>query len=312
MACIKSVFVLASEALKGHAANLKFFEVRLFAPNGNTIVTLKTKEFIGYSSLSDAVDLLVCNAVTADVTLGCLLALSFGDFFLVEFFSSLRTKLSETEAMHIQFLEFVPGLASISLPGAFSILWSFILRTMNTDRALRLIVYRLLEHLTHSTHRNLAVLSMQNILPHLFKSWKANMSSAGDNDEEYRILAKILRHLFEMGASTQDSRDLLQCIVKQDGTLDADTFELLRSSAKSRWPQHFSLGGCSALAISSTDTKTFPAHGFTFMVGYLIWKIAIVSKLWAGLDLARKDAFGATQILQHIFWVRRCLDSLYR
>ncbi|KIK43894.1 hypothetical protein CY34DRAFT_788831 [Suillus luteus UH-Slu-Lm8-n1] len=248
VACIKSVFVLASEALKGHAANLEFFE-----------------EFIGYSSLSDAVDLLVCNAVTADVTLGCLLALSFGDFFLVEFFSSLRTKLSETEAMHIQFLEFVPGLASISLPGAFSILWRFILRTMSTDRALRLIVYRLLEHLTHSTHRNLAVLSMQNILPHLFKSWKANMSSAGANDEEHRILAKILRHLFEMGASTQDSRDLLQCIVKQDGTLDADTFELLRSSAKSRWPQHFSLGGCSALAISSTDTKTFPAHGFTFM-----------------------------------------------
>lgn len=248
VACIKSVFALTLEALKGHAANLEFFE-----------------ESIGYSSLSDAVDLLVCNAVTADVTLGCLLALSFGDFFLVEFFSSLRTKFPEIEAMHIQFLEFAPGLASIGLPGAFSILWSFILRTMHTDRALRLIVYRLLEHLTHSTHRNLAVLSMQNILPHLFKLWKANMSNAGDNDEEHRILAKILRHLFEMGASTQDSRDLLQCIVKQDGTLDSDTFELLRSSAKSRWPQHFSLGGCSALAISSTDMKTFPAHGFTFM-----------------------------------------------
>jgi hypothetical protein len=301
---------LASEALKGHGENLEFFEVRFVVHNGNTIVTSKTKEFIGYSSLSDAVDLLVCNAVTADVTLGCLLALSFGDSFLVEFFSSLRTKLPETEAMHIHFLEFAPGLASVSLPGAFSVLWSFILRTMNMDHALRRIVYRLLEHMTHSTHRNLAVLSMQNILPHLFKSWKVNVSSTGDNDEEHRILAKILRRLFEMGATTQDSRDLLQCIVKQDGTLDADTFELLRSSAKSRWPQHFSLDGCSALAIS--PTKTFPAHGFTFMVGYLTCKIATVSKLWAGLDLARKDAFGATKIVQHVFWVLRCRGSLCR
>ncbi|KAG1810733.1 hypothetical protein EV424DRAFT_1422048 [Suillus variegatus] len=248
VACIKSVFTLASEALKGHAVNLEFFE-----------------EFIGYSSLSDAADLLVSNAVTADVTLGCLLALSFGDFSLVEFFSSLRTKVPEIEVMHSHFLEFAPGLASIRLPGAFSILWSFILRTMNTDHALRLIVYGLLEHLTHSTHRNLAVLSMQNILPHLFKSWKTNMSSAKDDDKEHRILAKILRRLFEMGASTQDSRDLLQCTAKQDGTVDADMLELLRSSAKSRWPQHFSLDGCSALVMSSTEMKTFPAHGFTFM-----------------------------------------------
>ncbi|KAG1898251.1 uncharacterized protein F5891DRAFT_1238965 [Suillus fuscotomentosus] len=248
VACIKSVFTLASEALKGHAMNLEFFE-----------------EFIGYSSLSDAADLLVSNAVTADVTLGCLLALSFGDFSLVNFFSSLRTKVPEIEAMHSHFLEFAPGLASIRLPGAFSVLWSFILLTMNTDHALRLIVYRLLEHLTHSTHRNLAVLSMQNILPHLFKSWKTNMSSTKDDDKEHRILAKILRRLFEMGASTQDSRDLLHCTAKQDGTVDADMLELLRSSAKSRWPQHFSLGGCSALAMSSTEMQTFPAHGFTFM-----------------------------------------------
>ncbi|KAG2357108.1 hypothetical protein BDR07DRAFT_1421270 [Suillus spraguei] len=248
MTCIQSVFTLASEVLKGHAANIEFFE-----------------ESIGYSSLSDAVDPLVCNALTADVTLGCLLALSFGDFFLADFFCSLRTKLPETEAMHIHFLEFTPHLCSISLPGTFDVLWSFILRTMNTDRVLRLIVYRLLEHLTHSTHRNIAVLSMQNILPHLFKMWKANMNSARDDDKEHRFLAKILRRLLEMGASTQDSRDLLQCAAKQDGTIDTDMLELLRSSAKSRWPQHFSLDGCSALAMSSTKAKTFPAHGFTFM-----------------------------------------------
>ncbi|KAG0697567.1 hypothetical protein DFH29DRAFT_1003625 [Suillus ampliporus] len=264
VACIKSVFTLASETLKGHAANLEFFEVRRFAPvASNAIVTSKPKAFIGYSSLSDGVALLVGNPVTADVTLGCLLALSFGDFVLVEFFSSLRTKLPDTEAMNVHFLEFAPGLTSISLPGTFGILWSFVLRTMNTDRALRLIIYRLLEHLTHSTHRNLAVLCMQNILPHLFTSLKST-SSSGD-DREHRTLAKILRHLFEMGASTQDSWKLLQCIAKQVGSVDIDMFELLRSSAKSRWPKHFLLNGRSALAMSSTETKALPAHGFTFM-----------------------------------------------
>ncbi|KAG1732883.1 uncharacterized protein EDB91DRAFT_1150772 [Suillus paluster] len=246
VACIKLVFTLASETLKRHAANLEFFE-----------------EFIGYSSLSDAVGPLVRNPGISDVMLGCMLALSFGDFFLVEFFSSLRTKLPDTEAMNIHFLEFAPGLTSISLPGTFGVLWSFILRTINTDRALRLIVYRLLEHMTHNTHRNLAVLCMQNVLPHLFTLLKSTISS-GD-DREHRVLAKILRRLFEMGASTQDSRGLLQCIAKQDGSVDIDMFELLRSSAKSRWPQHFSLNGCSALAMSSTEMKALPAHGFTFM-----------------------------------------------
>ncbi|KAG1874893.1 beach-domain-containing protein [Suillus subluteus] len=181
-ACIKSVFTLASEALKGHAANLEFFE-----------------EFIGYASLSDAVDPLVCNALTADVTLGCLLALSFDDVFLVEFFSSLRTKLPETEAMHIHFLEFAPGLATPEM-----------------------------------------------------------------TTKEHRILAKILRRLFEMGASIPNSRELLQCTAKQDGTLQSRGGH-----------QHFSLDGSSALAMSSTEMKTLPAHGFTFMVGYLICKIAI-------------------------------------
>ena len=210
----------------------------------------------------------VCNPVTADVTLGCLLALSFGDFFLVEFFTSLRTKLPDTEEMHIHFMEFAPCLTSISLPGTFRVLWNFVLRTKNTDHALKLIFFKLLEHLTHSTHRNLALLSMQNILPHLFVLLK--VCTASDNDRERRILSKILRRFFEMGASTQDSRELLQCIAKHDGSVDIDMFELVRASAKSRWPQHFLLNGRSALVMSSTDMKALPAHGFTFMVGYLI------------------------------------------
>ena len=32
VACIKSVFMLASETLKGHGENLEFFEVRFFVP----------------------------------------------------------------------------------------------------------------------------------------------------------------------------------------------------------------------------------------------------------------------------------------
>lgn len=262
---------MASETLKGHGENLEFFEVRFVHPHvGNTLVTSNTKGFIGYTSLSDALDAFVRNPVTADVALGCLLALSFGDFSLVDFFGLLRTKFRDTEEMNNHFLEFAPGLTSISIPGVFTVLWSFILQTINTDSTLRLIVYRLLEHLTHSTHRNLAVLSMQNVLPPLFTILKSNLSTTGDDNKERRILTKILRHLFEMGASTQDSRELLQCTVKQDGSLDTDIFELLRSSAKSRWPQHFLLRGRSALAMSSTDLKTLPPHGFTFMVGCLV------------------------------------------
>lgn len=207
--------------------------------------------------------------MTADVTLGCLLALSFGDFSLVEFFTLLRTKSPDTEEMHMHFLEFAPGLAIIRLPGAFRVLWGFILQAMNTDRTLRLIVYGLLEHLTHSTHRNLVILSVQDLLPPLFTLLKSNMSAIGDDDKERRVLTKILRRLFEMGASTQDSRELLQCAIKQDGSLDTDILELVRCSAKSRWPQHFLLHGRSALSMTSTDLKTLPPHGFTFMVGCL-------------------------------------------
>jgi hypothetical protein len=242
--------------------------------------------------------------VTADVTFGCLLALSFGDFFLVEFFSSLRTKLPDTEEMHIHFLELATGLTSINLPGAFGVLWNFVLREMKTDRVLRLIVYKLLEHLTHSTHKNLAILGMQNILPHVFALLKSNTSTAGDDDMERRSLTNILRRLFEMGASTQDSRELLECTAKQDGSVNIDMLELVRSSAKSRWPQHFLLHGRSALAMSSTDMKTLPSHGFTFIVGYLVCTVLIMTKLLTGLGLARKDAFRIAQVVQHIFWVK--------
>ncbi|KAF8552794.1 hypothetical protein OG21DRAFT_1377755, partial [Imleria badia] len=221
--CMQLAFILASKALHQHSINLTFFE-----------------EYVGYAALSVACDALIKHPVTFDKTLGCLLSLSVHDFAVTDLFVTLQASYHDLHELDNHFLEFAPSLGTIHLPGVFKIVWEFVLGSLATNGSLRLIVYKVLDHLTRSSHRNLAVLSMLGILTPMFSSFisSSTVDQLGPDAAERRLQCKIIKRLFEMGASTRDAQRLLQCAVKEDKSLDAEMIDLIRTGLRSKWPPH--------------------------------------------------------------------------
>jgi hypothetical protein len=77
---------------------------------------------------------------------------------------------------------------------------------------------------------------------------------------------KIIKRLFEMGASTQDAQRLFQCAVKEDKSLDIEMTDLIRTGLRSKWPPHISFQDMSAVTMPLGGLTTLPTSGLTFMV----------------------------------------------
>ncbi|KIK26284.1 hypothetical protein PISMIDRAFT_271223 [Pisolithus microcarpus 441] len=246
--CMQLAFMVASKALDGHEDNIDFFE-----------------EFVGYDVLSDACGVSLVHPATSEKMLGCLLSLSFHNFGLVDMFSTL-VLCQDLADLDVRFLEYTPSFGTIHLPHVFRVAWDFMARSLATSGPMRLVIYKILEHLTQSSHYNLAVLDEANVLPPLFSHFASSSMGISDSDSpspERRLLSKILKRLFEIGASTQDVRKLLQCAVKENGALDGEMIELLRTGMKCHWPPHISLQGSSTITKWMGDAKVLPAAGFT-------------------------------------------------
>jgi hypothetical protein len=231
-------------------------------------LTTRIQEYVGYTALSDACDALIKHPVTFEKTLGCLLSLSFHEFAVVDLFTTLQASSDDLQELDIHFLEFVPFLGTIHLPRVFKIVWELVLRFSATGTSLRLILYKILEHLTQSCHRNLAVLSMLGILTPMFSSF---ITSSPSNEQglyaaERRLQHKIIRRFFEMGASTQDAQRLFQCTVKENKSLDTEMIDLIRTGLRSNWPPHMSFQDMSAVSMLLGDWNTLPTSGLTLMV----------------------------------------------
>ncbi|KAL4077210.1 hypothetical protein V8B97DRAFT_1866535 [Scleroderma yunnanense] len=247
--CMQLTFMVASKALEGHQQNQDFF-----------------RDVVGYSLLSDACKTLLVHQVISEKTLGCILSLSFHDFGLVDMFISLGS-YQEFAELEIEFLEYAPSFGTIRLPHVFKIAWDFMACSLTTNSPMRILIYKILEHLIQSSHHNLAVLNMTGVLTPLFSqltSSSVNNTSADSPSPERCLLSKIIKRLFEMGASVQDVRQLLQCAVNEDGLLDAEMTEFLRIGMKSSWPPHVSLRGLSAITKPLHSLRALPSTGFTF------------------------------------------------
>ncbi|KAI6038492.1 hypothetical protein EDC04DRAFT_2868311 [Pisolithus marmoratus] len=246
--CMQLAFMVASSALDGHEDNIKFFE-----------------EFVGYDVLSDACSAFLGHPPTSEKMLGCLLSLSFHDFGLADVFSTLVVCRDLAE-LDLKFLEYTASFGTIRLPHVFKIAWDFMARSLAASGPMRLIVYKILEHLTQSSHYNLVVLGEANVLPLVFSFFASSaigISGLDNQPPERRLLSKILKRLFEIGASAQDVKQLLQCAVMENGALDGEMIELLRTGMKCRWPPHISLQGSSAITQWMSDARALPAAGFT-------------------------------------------------
>ncbi|KAH7912895.1 hypothetical protein BJ138DRAFT_1124827 [Hygrophoropsis aurantiaca] len=246
--CMGLAFFVASEALRGHETNVRFF-----------------MEFVGNHALSEAVQGLVNNSMTTNMTLGLLVSLTFHDLSLMNMFSSLRAQ-SHDDFRQIdgRFAEFSSKLGRIHLPGIFETLWNFLRERIINDISLRRISVKVIEHLLQSSHRNFAILSNLRIVDVFLSLFHRCRHDPEVTDEERRKILKILKRLCDMGASTNDVRMILHNIVKEDETLDADMLDIIRSSMRSRWPPHLSLDSGASVTTTLGALKHLP--GLTFMI----------------------------------------------
>ena len=311
--CMQLAFMLTSKALDRHSSNLAFFEVsrRVCSASHRPILTTQLQEYVGYAALSDACDTLVKHPVTFERILGCLLSLSVHEFAVVDLFVTLQASCHDLHELGISFLEFAPSLGTIHLPRVFKIVWELVIGPLSTNPSHRLIVYKILEHLTQSSHRNLAVLSMLGILTPMFSTFisSSTVDQLGSHAAERRLQCKIIKRLFEMGASTQDVQRLLQCAVKEDKSLDPEMVDLIRTGLKSKWPPHVSLQDMSAVTMPLGDRTTLPTSGLTFMVSIEIFLFPWRRRLhlvFIAMGVVRKNAHCYTQNIQHIFWPALC------
>lgn len=187
---------------------------------------------------------------------------------MVDLFVTLPAYCHDLHELDVHFLEFVPSLGTIHLPRVFKIVWELLLGCLATNASLRLIVYKILEHMTQSSHHNLAVLSMLGVLTPMFSSFISSsaVDQLGSHAAERRLQCKIIKWLFEMGASTQDAQRLFQCAVKEDKSLDTEIIDLIRTGLRSKWPPHISFQDMSTVTMSLGGLTTLPPSGFTFMV----------------------------------------------
>lgn len=162
-----------------------------------------------------------------------------------------------------------PRPSSIRLPHVFEIAWQAIVPALAPGASARDVVLRILAYLTGplSPHRNIAVLSIVGALSPLFALFSVGRSEKQSPQRmDRRSLARMLERLVEMGASTQDVRKLLQCVVAEDGALDSEMLELISAGAKARWPAHVSLQSSASISVPLSALKSLPASGFTVMV----------------------------------------------
>ncbi|KAJ4474264.1 hypothetical protein J3R30DRAFT_3295344 [Lentinula aciculospora] len=244
--CTRLVFTVASDALTDHPQNSEYFKI-----------------YVGYDSLSSALNELIDNTKTADETLGFLLSFAVSDFTaLPGLFSGLRVHSStaESDDFDATLGDFEPGLstATITRPEAIYLLWSFI--SPKTYATLKVF-----EILAGASHRNRAILSVPEIIHPLLEHLE-HLAPVKEKKKEKAVAQKLTKKLLEMGASPNIARGLFQRAIKGDGMLDMDSLELIRAGMKSRWLEHFSFRGSAGMVLKQDGVKALPVTGFTFMI----------------------------------------------
>lgn len=237
--CTRLVFSVASDALADHPQNIEYF-----------------RTYVGYDSLSSALNGLVTNPQTLNETLGFLLSFALSEFTAIPgLFCSFRvcTKPDDFDATLAKYGAQL-STAIIGRPEAVYLLWNFI--SPKSYASLKLF-----EILAGANHRNRAILSVPEIVQPLL----AHLSTVQEKKEK-TVTQKLAKKLLDMGSSPIIARGMFQRVIKADGTLDMDLLELIRAGMKSRWLEHFSFHDSAGMVVRQEGAKALPVTGFTFMV----------------------------------------------
>ena len=182
--------------------------------------------------------------------MGLLLSFAIQDFTLSDYYQPGRSDAPETQA----------HLDVIRQPGGIQVLWDTLTDTSPESQDATL---QALECLTSKCLRNRAVLNNLNITASLLHLL---LASPPDYRERKRI-QKTLRRVLELGVSASEARLILRSIVLPDDRLHPEVLEIVRGTARGRWPTHISFMSPASLSFSHSGAKTLPHTGFTYMVG---------------------------------------------
>lgn len=243
---------------------------------------------MGYAVLAQALSSILADQSTADTTFGFILSLSLHDFSFSTFFTKLQNAqdLDEVESRISQFgvaqgletgntLTVVTrerdtprsSLGRIREPGALQMLWDLAHQNTIATYPLRFAVCNLLERLSRMCHRNHVFLCGLQLVGPLFETFYPEKDNPNTVHEKERYMGvRLLRRLLEMSSHSALTRKIFRRAVNEDGTLNQDILELIRSGMKSRWPEHFSLESPGAFVMTEENSKGMSATGFTFMV----------------------------------------------
>lgn len=231
------------------------------------------QQSVGYEMLSRALLSLLSDTKTADQALGFLVALALHNFALSGILDlSQETGYSDIDH-RLQDME--PILSTIRHPGAIQAIYTSIPLFKDELASMRrYYIYKLLERLSVHSHRNHAILNSLHLVGPLFDAYCSTASGSDGTESpkptipksERQIVLKLLKRLLELGSTTEEARTMFQLAIKPDESLDSDVLEVLRSGMKTKWPEHFSMEGPSAIVIPQESSRGLPNTGFTFMV----------------------------------------------
>lgn len=251
----------------------------------------RAQHSVGYESLSQAALPLLSDAKTVDETLGFILALALHDFSLSSLFEI--TDETDYESIDRRLQDLAPRLSTIHHVGAVRVLYTSINALAQDGEKTsfrRYYIYRTLERLSAHNHRNFAVLNNLYLVGSLFDVYQSTRSKKREESDvdgggespgpasspapnltvipkpERQVILKLLKRLLELGSSSEEARQMFQKALREDESLNGDVLEVLRAGMKTRWPEHFSLEGPSALVVPCEPSKSLPSTGFTFMV----------------------------------------------
>lgn len=229
---------------------------------------------MGYDVLSQAVQDLISDTEMVESTLGFLFSLALHNFSIAGIFDAISgTDLAEVDT---RISGIGPRLGQIYQPGVIRVLWDMLSHLPTNNQALRYAVYKLFEQLLYLNHRNHVVFSSLELVRPLFDIF---MNGTTMDDKERHVIQKLLRRILDMGATARETRLIFQKVIKQDGTLDANVLEIIRSGMKARWPEHFSMQSSAALTLTEGGVRGLPMTGFTYMARYYDYNLLVTTLL---------------------------------
>lgn len=218
---------------------------------------------VGYEPLKLSFENLSSEPETTVPLLGLLLSFVLHEPAVEPLFKSLQA--ASIDQVDDVLAEYDAHLQTIHHPGALPLLWSLHHRVW-TIPSLRLGLSKILGRLATACHRNLSVMSNAGLVLPILQYLLSSRGDGDVSDSERHAWQKLLRRLLELGAAPSHARLILEKVIGEDETLDAEMLDLVRYGMRSRWVDHFSMESSSAFIVTDEDSKGLPTTGITFMV----------------------------------------------